>query len=139
MKSFTLFLCLFITSQSFAANSLTRSEEFNILNELEYICGDTWCGGDFNFAFNEIKCDFESKSCELLFEYINEVYNYETDELIKEERVEVTCNLTGIENYNGIISNTRNRGTLVDSFYYDVTDCFSDNLAIAYDTFDLDY
>jgi hypothetical protein len=31
--------------------------------ELDQICGDTWCAGDFDFAFEKVTCHFDRGSC----------------------------------------------------------------------------
>lgn len=34
-----------------------------VLFELDQICGDTWCEGDFDFAFAKVTCHFDRSSC----------------------------------------------------------------------------
>lgn len=138
MKSVILVLCFIFSAQLFAKNSLTRFEEAKALEAFDSICGDTWCGGDFNFSFNELDCNYETKSCVLSFEYIYEVYDYNLDEITQEQRVDVTCTILEVINFDSIISSSSRTGALTNKFYDEATDCFSEKLYIAYDTFEMD-
>jgi hypothetical protein len=37
-------------------NALSRTEEKTVLKLIDDICGDTWCEGDHNFAFERLTC-----------------------------------------------------------------------------------
>ncbi|PIK15778.1 hypothetical protein [Halobacteriovorax sp. JY17] len=139
MKQLILLATLLTFSNSYAENFLTESQADTVLESIDNICGDTWCEGDFNFSFNEITCSSETNSCDLSFEFINEVYDYETDQVIVEERASVTCTLTGVTGYEYMIDTSSRWNHLGHSFYEKVTDCISDKEEIAYDTFTMDY
>ena len=42
---------------------LSAAQARAVLRELDRICGDTWCEGDFDFAFEKVTCHFDRSSC----------------------------------------------------------------------------
>lgn len=44
------------TSSAACRNALSSSEERTALKLIDDICGDTWCEGDNNFAFDHVTC-----------------------------------------------------------------------------------
>ena len=58
MKFLITLLLAFISLSTFASvnNHLTPVEEKGLLKSIDNICGDTWCEGDFNYNFVEVRC-----------------------------------------------------------------------------------
>jgi hypothetical protein len=42
---------------------LSAAQARTIRLDLDLICGDTWCAGDFDFAFEKVTCHFDRSSC----------------------------------------------------------------------------
>lgn len=65
MKYFLLLtLTAFIASANDGANNhLTEWEKQNLLTSIDNICADTWCEGDYDWGFEELRCDFENAEC----------------------------------------------------------------------------
>lgn len=57
-----VFLLMFVAPMA-NANDLTSVQASTWETEIDNICGDTWCEGDFNWGFDEAKCDFEKGIC----------------------------------------------------------------------------
>ena len=45
------------------AGDLSADQARSVLFELDQICGDTWCAGDFDFAFARVTCQFARATC----------------------------------------------------------------------------
>jgi hypothetical protein len=65
MKNILSVITILVSASSFATNSsvLTKSESNEIVNYLNNICPDTYCGGDYNYYPQDIQCD--ETSCTL--------------------------------------------------------------------------
>src|SRR5262245_7582380 len=70
---------------------LTEDEEKQVLTEIDNICGDTWCEGDFDFSFNALDCRTTTSSCRFDFELIDRVYDDAGDQLLEEHRYPASC------------------------------------------------
>lgn len=135
-----LILTAFITvSNASATEFLTSSQESNVLEAIDNICGDTWCEGDFDYSFDKINCSVEDKSCELSFVYIYKVWNEEINEEVTLGTAPMKCTLSGIASYEDMIDIERQWLDLSYDFYEKVTECVTDNEDTAYDTIDMGY
>jgi hypothetical protein len=75
MKFLITFLMLFTVF----ANDLTREQASRLENEIDNICGDTWCEGDFNWSFNNFDCDFSVGHCTMDLTLIDYLYSEDND------------------------------------------------------------
>lgn len=58
-------------AEAIAKKGLTPRQAKTVLRLVDNICGDTWCEGDFNFAFHRIDCDARAETCTLSLELIS--------------------------------------------------------------------
>lgn len=117
------FLGLSLTQASFA-NDLSAADERSLVTEIDNICGDTWCEGDFNFSFNSLVCDFTKGECVLDYEFIDYYFDDNWD-ITGEVRTPATCAIaaTNLEQ----ISRNRGWGLSYNDYLYEtVTDCIWD-------------
>lgn len=48
--------------------ALTQEQVTAVVNAFDNICGDTFCGGDWNYYAADFACDFSQKSCTMTFD-----------------------------------------------------------------------
>ncbi|GEM_PF-3536960 len=134
MKTTTILLSIIFCLKLFAVESiLTNSEEEILLQDLDNICADTWCEGDFDFSFNDLGC-FEDGSCKLSLTFI--YYDWqESGELYselpnKKFLVPVVCEMGGFRGKEDIIEgNSKSSDFLFDQ----VTECIDKNSDSVYE------
>ena len=130
-------LWLVLACASVNATNLPADQANNVLNEIDNICGDTWCEGDFDYSFDDFKCDLEKGTCELDFQYIWYEFDENYDEPTETIYVEHSCTIEGVFGYDEMIETSRNGwDSLVWEFYEKVSDCISDGESVAYDEVD---
>ncbi|MFG1481992.1 hypothetical protein ABMA79_02775 [Halobacteriovorax sp. HFRX-2_2] len=119
-------------ASSIFANTLTAQEESRVVTEIDNICGDTWCEGDFNFRFDTFKCNAETNSCVLDFVILDEVWG--DDDSYSATEYEATCEIKGYTKYDQMIEVSRNGWPrLNNDFYFAVTDCVTEQEEVVYD------
>jgi hypothetical protein len=139
MKQILLIIALMIVaSRGFAGEFLNEQQRTVAISEIDSICADTWCGGDFGFTFHQISCDDESSSCNVSFDLHYAEYDYDTDEYGDSQTFKTVCTLGSISSYDDIVE-THSRSNYVSlnwDFYSRLTDCigereetFRENLA----------
>ena len=127
-------LLLTLTSLSSMANDLTSRQENEAVMRIDNICGDTWCGGDFDFSFETLNCDFKTQKCEFDFELIYYVWEGDSDEPTSELRTSYQCTLHEIPSYEYMVDGKWNLSWV---FYEKVTDCVSEGEDHAYEVLDI--
>jgi hypothetical protein len=73
-----LFIILYLTATSAFAQPdfLNKSEEKRVNNYMDYICADTYCGGDINFYPQGIVCEGSLCTADFkAFEYSENTFN----------------------------------------------------------------
>ncbi len=73
MKSLFLSLLILTNFQVLGAD-LTPTESSTISEDLDNICGDSWCEGDFNWYVDNFNCSFEEKTCSVDLTLRDEFY-----------------------------------------------------------------
>lgn len=105
---------------------LTKEQKKEALLQIDSICGDTWCEGDFGFKFNWIDCDFRKRRCKVGFD----LYNPEEEN----RRAKVVCTIGGLKGYPDVIKTVGTRySSLNDRFYTKLTSCISGHEKRLYD------
>ncbi len=104
---------------------LTPTEQRGLLDAIDRICGDTWCEGDFDFAFHAFTCQKSERSCDLKLEY---VWSQEDGPSV---RVPYTCVFEEIATKAQILTEEGGRLTYTDDLYDRITECLSDGEADA--------
>jgi len=62
MMKYLLMVAMLFSANTFASD-LNHNQAAALEQELDNICGDTWCEGEFNWRFNDAKCDFSKETC----------------------------------------------------------------------------
>jgi len=104
-----------------AKNDLTAAQAKLVANELNDICGDTWCEGDYSWDFSKIVCDFTKKTC--TFTVL--ITDPGMDDGTKDDRTFWrSCKLSKISSFTAMIDTAKNGyQSLNDDFYSKVDAC----------------
>lgn len=114
------------------AAGLTTTQSRNVLKAIDDICGDTWCEGDFNYAFKRITCTFSKKTCTLSVDVID--YSADAAACARNRGRYVTgdsegcyyprsCKMTSISAYTSMVSGTAPNLSLKQGFFDKVSTC----------------
>lgn len=143
-----LILLATLLSISAYSNDLSRHDAEKWANEIDNICGDTWCEGEFDWNFYDAKCDFESGICtmemalmESLYEmdelYITEMRSFpgvDVDLDHNDEEVNVyygICTMTGMKSIDDVLD--AQRTSYSDKSYDMITDCVTELEEVYFD------
>lgn len=96
----------------------TASQKEAVINEIDNVCGDTWCEGDYNFKFNELACEKLTHTCELTFQFIA----LDDNEVEKFSPIQV-CRVENIKGFRDLMDN---KHSLNENFYEAISDCISE-------------
>jgi len=128
---FVLFIITLTTiSVLHAKEFLTENQKNVILKEIDNICGDTWCEGDYDYSFNTFSCDDITNKCVMEFDVIASA-----DEEYNEEGViyPTRCTINEMSSYDQMIKTSSSGMTrLVDEFYTKVSDCVDEGEEAAF-------
>ena len=113
---------MLLLTQNVWANDLTQADSDWLVQEIDNICGDTWCEGDYNFSFNSLTCDFSLGECEMKFEVIDTLYDSDWND-VGEVRTPATC-VIAAESRDVLVNTHWN--TYSDYFYETMSECVSD-------------
>ena len=118
-----------------AGEFLTPNQKQAILRSVDNTCGDTWCEGDYNYAFKSIDCDSSAEACTLQFVMLEE-----QGRSVKLKAVSRAAKYTArISNAHSVACTVKNLGkaedlitfvrpdysVLTNRFYEPLTDCIS--------------
>jgi hypothetical protein len=106
---------------------LTRAQERAVLSAIDNVCGDTWCEGDFDFAFKKLDCKRSTRACTFDFEYIHRVYDEGADEPLAEFRIPSSCTFENIRTRGAVMTTVQGQIKYSDHLYELVTECINDN------------
>jgi hypothetical protein len=95
-------------------------ENAKVLNAVDFICGDIWCEGYYDYKFLNLSCDKNSHQCELEFQFIESI-----DDSQKFYSPVQVCQIDGIYSLDQII---KDHDSLKFEFVDKLSNCF-DNLA----------
>lgn len=56
---------LAIISINASASTISQTDLDRVAEDIDNICGDTWCEGDFDWGHTNLRCDFEQKECSI--------------------------------------------------------------------------
>jgi hypothetical protein len=65
---------------------LTTAQRETVLQVVDQLCGDTWCEGDYGFAFDDLKCSAQTQTCELFFRMTAYVPKESSPAVIEDEQ-----------------------------------------------------
>ncbi len=104
-----------------AVSSLTAAQAKIVLQKIDDTCGDTWCDGDFDFAFKKIVCQPSRGSCTLT---TFDTYPAFSD--LKPSYYWRSCRILGFSHFAELISTAANGyQTLTPEFYDGVSACIT--------------
>ena len=114
---------------------LTEAQKKTILSEVDSVCGDTWCEGDYNYRFNLIACDSAAKACILKFDMIEDGESdlsfkpvSQTGKFISKisNTHSVSCTVNGLSKVDDLLETIRpDYHELKDGFYSPLNDCIA--------------
>ncbi len=122
MKTITFLFLLSLSFNLFAAEFLTSEQADTILTEIDNICGDTWCEGEFNFSFDHIQCDDVTATCRIDMTLFNGYEDFEEGD----KEFKGSCEIDQLSTYSDMIDTTRRYASLNWDFYERLTDCVTD-------------
>ncbi|HLE11187.1 MAG: hypothetical protein A2504_12545 [Bdellovibrionales bacterium RIFOXYD12_FULL_39_22] len=119
---------------------LASAEKGQLLQEIDNICGDTWCEGDFDYEFYSINCVRSEGICYFDFAYLWRVYDGSSVEG-KVTKLPKRCVLNGFFSKNDLIKLENIGGsqylTYTDKVYEAISGCIDSFIDEAYTKLDL--
>lgn len=102
-------------------NALSTRESQTVLKLIDDICGDTWCSGDYDFAFRRISCDKRSATCLLTLQI------FPRDGVVSSQASYFrTCKTHGFTGFESLVTTSANGYRALNERYYDaLTECTS--------------
>jgi hypothetical protein len=100
------------------ANDLPTAQEKAARFQLDQICGDTWCDGDYDFSFKKVVCHFGKGSCTVTML----IHPY-----TEQKPVPVywrSCKVGGLHAFEDLVDTAPSGYQSIDQDFYDaMTDC----------------
>ncbi len=101
-----------------AHKDLTAKQKSEVLLQLNNICGDTWCDGDWWWTFKSITCKLDLDSC---------TWTAMIDPSVPAAgKVPVywrSCKVTGLKKFSDLVTTTGGHQSINQTFYEASTDC----------------
>lgn len=103
MKILIMLMLMLNINGSMAFASQNNEELFSpeqnvkIVKAIDYICGDIWCEGYYEYRFWDISCNKADQSCDLRFQF-KEAYNNR----VQYSPVQV-CHVNGISSFDQVM------------------------------------
>ena len=101
-----------------AHKNLTLAQQKAVLTQLNNICGDTWCDGDWSWSFKKIECKLDLASC---------TWTALIDPSVPVAKpVPVywrSCKVTGVHSFRDLVTTTNGYQSLNQAYYDASTDC----------------
>ena len=102
-----------------AKNDLTAKQAKLVVQELNDICGDTWCEGDYSWDFSKIVCDFTKKTCT----FTVKITDPGTDASAKDDKVYWrSCKVSKVDAFTSMIDTAPNGYQSLNETFYDKID-----------------
>ena len=111
---------LFSVHTAFAKDMLTKEQAQIVIDEIDLICADTWCSGDYNFRFLELDCNSNTNSCQLNYE----MFIWEQEKV----KLSLNCVIRPIKSMNDMVSKSKKFYALKEQFYAKVSNCLENNM-----------
>ncbi len=135
-----LLIVLSVLSLSTTALAQPKDPAQTVLNELDQLCGDSWCEGDFNYKFEQLNCDAKSGGCALVFTMIDRNTDNETEikassktktgvQANLRSRIQggmeysVECRFDAFKKASDLVDKNGQYGGITDSFYEQTSEC----------------
>jgi hypothetical protein len=118
------FLCALLALADFtayAAPILNEDQQFELLQSIDNICGDTWCEGDTNWSFDAIACDTKA-GCTL--NLTMKPYDFSDDIRLADRPL--SCALPDFTHLSDIVEITQSGLQYTPELFEAVGDCIYD-------------
>jgi hypothetical protein len=106
---------------------LSEADERAVLREIDNICGDTWCEGEFDYSFKKLDCRRSTRSCSFQFDYIYRIYEQGSGRVSMRLGFPTTCKFENILSGDELVDRSHGRTTYSDRLYNLVNDCINSN------------
>ncbi|MDD4976755.1 MAG: hypothetical protein PHY93_20535 [Bacteriovorax sp.] len=119
-----LILMMLVFGNALKAESVVHEELFSpqenarVYNAINYICGDIWCEGYYEYKFLDLSCDKNGHQCDLSFKFIESI----NDRQVIYSPVQV-CHIDEIYSLDQMI---KEDDYLQFEFIDKLSDCFGD-------------
>ncbi|GEM_PF-739888 len=120
MKFLIIFTLLLTSQLSFGKDFLSKSQKDITLKEVDIICADTWCSGDYNFKFVSIQCDDSKAICQLNYEMF--VWDHD------EAKLSLNCKIRPVKKFSDMVVSSKGYHAINQNFYQQLTTCFQSNI-----------
>jgi hypothetical protein len=100
-----------------AHRNLTTAQQKAVLTQLDNICGDTWCDGDWSFDFKKIVCKLDLGTCTWTALITPSVPA--TEKLVFWR----SCKVSGVHQFSDLVTTTNGYQSLNEDYYMASTDC----------------
>jgi hypothetical protein len=100
-----------------AQKNLTTAQQKTVLTQLNNICGDTWCDGDWSFDFKKIVCKLDLGTCTWTALITPSVPA--TEKLVLWR----SCKVAGVHRFSDLVTTTNGYQSLNQDYYMASTDC----------------
>jgi len=110
-----------VQSQELGENALSPAQSKTVLKLVDDICGDTWCEGDYNFAFRKLQCATCTGTCILTLQLLPR--EGMPDEGKAYTR---TCTTRGFTGFDSLVQTSASGyQSLQGNYYSALTECIS--------------
>lgn len=92
-------------------------QNIKIVKAIDYICGDIWCEGYYDYKFDSISCDKNNQDCDLKFQFKEEYNNN-----IVYSPMQV-CHIDGVSAFNQVMEDEQ---YLQFGFIDKLNECFEE-------------
>lgn len=119
-------ILLVLLSTSIFANTLIDQQESRVLREIDNMCGDSWCEGEFNYDFDSLECNAETNSCVLTFSLLLIEWSEDKgDHLV--DKFDTSCIVKGYTKFDEMIEISRQGwDQLKTDFYEVISECVTE-------------
>jgi hypothetical protein len=106
------------TESALCKNALSPRQEATALKLIDDICGDTWCEGDNNFAFDRLTCNAANSTCTLSLRIIPREENAAS--------YRRACTTSGFLSFDSLVATAQNGYQSLNwDYYLALTDCIN--------------
>lgn len=114
------------STEALSGDALTKQEASTVLKLVDDICGDSWCEGDRNFHFDQVRCTpscgKNPGTCRLAFR----VFPFDSD-LVTGPTYALSCETSGFTGFASLIDTAPSGYQSLNWQYYDsLSTCISE-------------
>ncbi len=120
-----LLVSMMLMGSVYAGEFLNNAQKQDILNQIDSVCGDTWCEGEYNFSFDNIRCNSYTRSCVIDFKLIQYYYDGDSYEPTREAYYSTSCSIGRVDSYYDLVDVEGRYAGLNQNFYDRFSDCIS--------------